>query len=477
MQRFVTGFFLVTASAIAFAQAPFTIVRPVEGATVRETVDIVMPKGSVPEGGFIAVQVDGKFLEATVPQLDKAKDALVYKLDTKAKGIADGKHTIALILYVVQNNRSIVADRSEVSVVVGNHAGIKVPEDGLLLQYRWRRGAEHAYNVSIGYDIATLTEALNRMGGRAAQIPLMQENLRLLYAVDDVKSGNLGLIRTQLLPYRGKDYAVFTASGDSAPKKHYEHRFWPVYHLLRPNGLEVYSDVPVVIELGGSTGTVPEANIFPFLPLPVLPTSKLNVGDSWQANIAMPGSNIEKTRQDGKAFTMYQARGTFEAVEWERSRPCAKLKYEISFAEGSKDTPTLEVAGREFRNNQRQRIQQIVWLDLERGVMIRSDLTIEGDLKLEAPSQTGAGTAGGAGGGPSRAGAATSGGGGGGSAGTRIDYAGQRGGPARSGTRASGESDEDERPARGTRGAPGGGRSDAGIFVRTKLYVKALLEQ
>ena len=43
----------------------------------------------VPQGTFIGVSVDGKFVEATVPEFDEKANGLVYKLDTKARKIED----------------------------------------------------------------------------------------------------------------------------------------------------------------------------------------------------------------------------------------------------------------------------------------------------------------------------------------------------------------------------------------------------
>ncbi|MER3466506.1 MAG: hypothetical protein C4340_05130, partial [Armatimonadota bacterium] len=216
------GIGIVFAAATAVAQAPFTIVKPQEGASVRETVTIVFPKNSVPRGAFIGIAIDGKFVEATVPTLDQKLDALVYKLDTKARKIPDGKHTIKVNLYMNIDGKPAIAETSEVTVTVGNYAGITVPEDGLPVRYKWRPGAAHSYTVEIGVDLSTLTEAQNRMGGRAAQLPVAVETARVLFAVDDVKPGGLGLVRAQLLPYKGRDYVVVTAANETQPTIHYQ---------------------------------------------------------------------------------------------------------------------------------------------------------------------------------------------------------------------------------------------------------------
>lgn len=469
------GIGIAFAAATAVAQAPFTIVKPQEGANVRETVTIVFPKNSVPRGAFIGVAVDGKFIEATVPTLDQKLDALVYKLDTKARKIPDGKHTIKVNLYMNVDGKPAIADTSEVTVTVGNHAGIKVPEDGLPIRYKWRPGAAHSYTVELGVDLSTLTEAQNRMGGRAAQLPVSLETARVLFAVDDVKPGGLGLVRAQLLPYKGRDYVVVTVEDDSAPTVRYQEEFAPVWRLLGPNGREVYGDVPVFWIPGGTT-SVGDSNVklYVLIPLPVLPSEPVRIGDSWQGQIGFLGS-IESAHERGRINEYQPARGTFIAVEWEQGRPCAHLRYEIETLERSSETQTLKILGREFQGNNRFRMQQDIWVTVDTGVLIRSDLVIEADQRMAAP--TGSGSAGGGGGqlAGGRRGPAAAGGSGWINNGSGMNNASPGGGGQ------AGLTDPDI-PGQG--GARGGGGSNQGgrgggqnVFVRQKIYAKMVIEQ
>lgn len=467
------GIGIAFAAATAVAQAPFTIVKPQEGANVRETVTIVFPKNSVPRGAFIGIAVDNKFVEATVPTMDEKLDALVYKLDTKARKIADGKHTIKVNLYMNVDGKPAIAETSEVTVTVGNHAGITVPEDGLPIRYKWRPGAAHSYTVEIGMDLSTLTEAQNRMGGRAAQLPVALETARVLLAVDDVKPGGLGLVRAQLLPYKGRDYVVITASGETQPTIHHQEEFAPVWRLLRPNGREVYGDAPLYWIPGGTTSVgESDVKLYVLIPLPVLPTDPVRIGDSWQGQIGFLGS-LERAREQGRINEYQPARGTFVAVEWEQGRPCAHLRYEIELLERSANTETLEILGREFQGNNRFRMQQDVWVTVDTGVLIRSDLVIEADQRMAAPTGRGSGGGGGgelAGGrrGPAAAGGSgwiNNGGGlngaspGGGGQGTLTDPEIGQGG------------------ARGRGGDQGGRGGAPNIFVRQKIYAKMLIEK
>jgi hypothetical protein len=462
------------AGAAALAQAPFTIVRPQDGSTVRETVNITMPKNSVPQGSFIGISVDGKFLEATVPTLDAAGKYLVYKLDTKAKKISDGEHTIGITLYSSGGGRAAAADKSEVRVKVGNHTGINVPNEGLLIRYKWRVGSQNTYGVSVGQEISTLSEAQNRRGGRAAQLPLGNEFMRMLFACDDVKPGGIGVIRSQLLPYVGKDYLV-VSHGAEGPKVHKANEFAAIYRLLRTNGQEEYGDVPNWWGFPGTSGYDSTQDLLAFIPLPILPTERLQVGDSWQANIAVGSGDIAAARNRGRTIEKIPARGTFEAVEWEQGKPCARLKYELEFANRSRETGSLQIAGREFKDNDKLRYEETAWISLDDGKLVRADLVIEADTKVAAPE--GGGNADpGMGGGMPTGGPQPAGGRGG------------RGGPRPMG--GGGERDNQQGPqpfgsGGGGRGGgfPGGGQTppggggNSGIFVRSKIYIKMALEK
>src|SRR5436305_15330088 len=98
MKRWIGVIFIACAAGAAVAQAPLPIVRPADGSKVREKVHILIPKNSIPQGGYIGLFLNGKFLEATVPPLSgKYYD---YVLDTKGKAIPDGPATLEAVLYV-----------------------------------------------------------------------------------------------------------------------------------------------------------------------------------------------------------------------------------------------------------------------------------------------------------------------------------------------------------------------------------------
>ncbi|GIV01633.1 MAG: hypothetical protein KatS3mg015_0463 [Fimbriimonadales bacterium] len=474
MKRLI-GLATLMVAASAVAQAPFTIVKPQEGANVRETVTVVFPKNSVPRGAFIGIAVDDKFIEATVPTLDEKLDALVYRLDTKAKQIPDGKHTLKVNLYMNIDGKPAIAETSEVTINVGNHAGINVPEDGLLIRYKWQPGRKNVYRTTVGIDLSTLTEAQNRMGGRAAQLPVAVESTRILYAVDDVKPGNIGLVRAQLLPDRGKDYTVVTAEGDSGPTMHYQEEFAPTWRLLDPAGREVYGDIPLYFSQGGEAVGESNMKLYVLIPLPVLPRDPVRIGDSWQGQIGLGGS-IEKARELGRVSEYQPARGTFVNVEWEQGRPCAHLRYQIEVLERTRETETLKIMNREFRGGNRFKMQQDIWVTVDTGVLIRSDLVIEADQRMQQSTGSGGSGSGGgqlAGG---RRGPSIAGGGG-------LLYqndGGQQRNISPGGGGQGALTDPDMPGAGGRQGglAGGGGQQGQGpaVFVRQKVYVKMIIE-
>jgi len=59
---------LLATAALALAQGtPFNILRPADGAIVREKVRIEVPRASIPQGGFVGIYIDGKFHIAGTP--------------------------------------------------------------------------------------------------------------------------------------------------------------------------------------------------------------------------------------------------------------------------------------------------------------------------------------------------------------------------------------------------------------------------
>ena len=98
----------------AAAQVPFSIVRPQNDATVRETVHVQLPRAAVPPDGYLAVSIDNRFRVAlAAPPSPKGENdqlswddaTITFLWNTKAidntpnipaaqRTVGDGAHTI-----------------------------------------------------------------------------------------------------------------------------------------------------------------------------------------------------------------------------------------------------------------------------------------------------------------------------------------------------------------------------------------------
>ena len=104
---------------LAHAQgAPFTIRKPPDGATVREKVNIEIPRKSIGPGGFIAMYLDDKFYVAVPPDEKGLNRPFSFTWDTKGSGITDGPHTVRAVLYepAAGTNGTSVTEKGSTSV-------------------------------------------------------------------------------------------------------------------------------------------------------------------------------------------------------------------------------------------------------------------------------------------------------------------------------------------------------------------------
>lgn len=390
----------------ALAQAPFTIVRPADGAKVREKVHVMIPKNSIPQGGYIGIFLNGKFIEATTPPLNgKFYD---YVLDTKGRGIADGKVNLEAVLYVDYNENPRIVDRSSVSVNVANSASIAVPAGGFKLRYRFTPGTELVYNMEQRLSISTISGTQNSLGGHAAELPLDSEKIRLMYAVDNAYGNGDGLIRIQAMTEPGKDFAMLTTETSGDPQKYYDYMMHPVYMRVNNTGNEVFGSVPTYFPIEGTSGSTGEdvmTELYADFPLPTLPAKAVSPGSSWQSRFQNGALDLEKKDEATSIVSRFPARGEFIGVEWEMGHPCAKIRNTIAQGTKTSDGKKLSAAGRAFADDKVE-MSETIWFALDRGVVMKIQRDITIDRKLESQ---GGGPAGGPGmggpagmGGPSR---------------------------------------------------------------------------
>ncbi|HMS53949.1 MAG TPA: hypothetical protein PKA27_00985 [Fimbriimonadaceae bacterium] len=464
---------LFALAAVASAQAPFTIVRPADGSKVREKVNILFPKNSVPSTGYIAIYVGGKFVEAVVPPVEG--DYLKYVLDTKGKKIADGKLNIKAVLYADTGERSRIIDTSEIDVEVANSSSIAVPENGLTLRYRFTPGAQYVYKLEQKIGTSNLTENQAKGGARVAELPVDFETLRLLYAVDNAYSNGDGLVRVQALMPKGKDKIIFTDPGDGETNVYNDYDMHSVYSRLSSTGAEVFSSVPRYFPMEGSSqgGTVLNLYAFGF-PLPVFPSKAVKPGSFWNAPFQIPNVDINK-RDELKSFVQRipNVRGDFEKVEWEMGHPCAKIKHSYEMGGGA----TAAMMQR-FTGMSAAKIEETIWFALDKRIPIkiqreftidRREETQAADTGMQGGGEMGGGgpTAAGASGGPRRGG--VSGSGGGGSAGNDFIQ-----GPVRAGA-SSGNPPQGGGLGRGGRGGEGCGAGGGANVTIVRMRIQQIL--
>ena len=475
MKRAISSIVFVGAVAFSFAgQGSFTIVRPLDGSTVREKTRILVPKNSVQDSGYIGIFLDGKFLEAVVPKESDDKKYLEYMLDTKA--YEDGNHKLELKYYVDYNSQPRVVDSSSIDIVIGNKKGIEVPEDGIQMRYKFNVGSERIYKLQQKQITSIISEAdQKKSGARPFEFNSEGEAITLLYAVDNKYGNGEGLMRMQVVPDRGvknREYAFLTTSDATAPQRFYPESMAPIYMRLTPTGREVFGAVPD--GMGGGDRFA----LYAAFPLPVLPSKSIRVGDSWRTNFQQGALDMAKLHTTNTVVEKMvdQARGEFVGVEWEMGRRCAVIKNTIS-----QGTPTLskkEGAATEGISDRKVSVTETIWFDIDNGIIVKfyQDTTIEGKANFgligggasgNGPSAPGA--AGGRGKGPddfSITDPFRQRGGKGGPPPAGMSGGGQKGGPQGAGMAG---------PA-GMGGAQGGGQDVSG-FVRTRFQRLFVLQK
>ena len=434
MKRCVATLLSLGFAGLVLAQAPFTIVRPADGSKVREKVHFLIPKNSVPDGGYIGVfttttDASGgqkrRFIEGVIPRVpsknpdyedyvpDKNSKFVEYVMDTKAMSIPDGAVNVELVLYVQYGEQPRVVDRSSVDLTVANSASIKIPEDGIKLRYKFIPGIEYVYDVEQRVSVQTLTEAQNQMGEKPGDLPLDAERLRVLYAIDNVYPNGDALIRCQTLPSKGKDYAYLTAVGDTEPKKYMDYEMASVYSRVSGTGMEVFGSIPLYWPLGGITGVGNPLDLYLVAPWPTLPDSPRKPGENWQSRFQEDSIDLSKLYEQNKLVTNDIARGEFLRVEWESGFPCAVLRNSFSASNPSKEAARLAARGSNF-TTEKESIEETIWFALDRGIVVKdvTTETFEGKVTVSTggygggpsgpggPGMTSRGGRGGAGGGP-----------------------------------------------------------------------------
>lgn len=355
MKRAAIGL-LMLCSAAALAQAPFTIVRPQDGARVREVVQIRFPIRSVPQGGFIGVSINGKFVEAVAPaalDTDRERGHYIYRWDTKRLNVPDGEHTIQLTLYSNPEGGAgaRVLGRSSVSLQVENE--IKVPAEGIFLRYRWTPGKMYRYDVKA---VAKEVNEVQYSGLSPEETLLSEVSLRGDLNVMDFRN-SLGLISWTLIPpaieIQGGQVSTITSD-----------RMAPVYQEIETTGRVRYQV--------SRTPDAQQAEEFYFwvADLPLLPPRRYKPGDRWSATI----SNYDPLRSGDitEVSNQIPVAARLERFEWERGYKCAKIVYEFT----GNLPGEIELSGLRLERP-KSTVRRVVYFAYDIGQVIRMTTTVQ----------------------------------------------------------------------------------------------------
>ncbi len=314
-------------STKSYAQgAPFTIQMPPNGATVRETVAVKIPRDSIGPGAYVAIFVDGRFVSATRPNDNFNQSDFVYDWNTKALGVSDGEHTIMAELFTPSANGgkdyTQIASTSEVKVNVANiiHNGPKV----LRMRYHYPTGYHFNYSI----DSTSAIEGAYSDAGVSANIPLASAKSQMLMSIEN---GSEALIRNKLtnlsLTEGGRDTTI---PSDELSES--------VYQVLDSQGNQHYAYPQILALIALSENGVP---IGASLNLPTLPQAPVEVGQSWispRQLLLIPGLVLSIPHP-------VTLKSKLVDLEWQNGYPTAKIEQTFDLANGGLKIPKYLMVG------------------------------------------------------------------------------------------------------------------------------------
>jgi hypothetical protein len=287
--------------------APFTIRRPPDGATVREKVNVEIPRASIGPGGFVAIYVDDKFTVAVPPDEKGMRRPFEFTWDTKSENISDGPHTIRFVLYEPAGGGAgtAVAEKSATSVRLNVANIIHNGPSTLHLRYKLPEGQNLEYSR---VSTAKITNSGISIGNTNDTL-LAQTDSKLL--LDIVNPTPLALVRNKLT-----SLSILQSGQETTLDK--DQLSASMYQEMDPLGEVHY-------ETGSGVGIdefmaqgLPVNNT---LELPLLPNSPVAIGTSWSTprqRLDIPG--VPPALQPRVTLT-----NKLVDLEWEDGYPTAKI--------------------------------------------------------------------------------------------------------------------------------------------------------
>lgn len=312
----IIGFATVLSYAAGQQESePFTIVKPVEGQVVRETVRVEVLRGNLPLGGFAALSIDGTGVLARA--VDDDAKAIVFLWDTKEElpsltggpskegiRVGDGHHSISVAGY---NSSGRKVDESSVNVVVQNAIEKDFP-DGIFLGHRFRTGD------TVSYDEKTVTRFKHEgLKGPQKWVLMDLGNLsserEWSQTVADIVSPSSAVL-----------WRKFTKGGKATG--------FGITSLLPENNRisYMYIDTNGWSEPTSRSRRVGETGLSDWVTLPL---KKVKVGDTWRSKV-----RIVLDPYDIRAIEDATAESKLVGFEWESGRECAKIVTDVEWKTG-----------------------------------------------------------------------------------------------------------------------------------------------
>jgi hypothetical protein len=290
----LTAFTITT--AVADDARTIRLLRPLDGATVREMVPIRISPSDLPSDGYVTVSIDKVFRSA---QLIEPGNSLIYTWDTQAayqdpndpgvdKYTDDGTHEIEIAVYDRQGNLTA----SGTSTIRLANKVTNLP-DGITLSYNWSQDETLRYKRHSELNMLST-------GGDDSSQNVETADIRFARSIEDATGGEY-LVRD--LVYED---GIITEHGTQAPVQSL-FTLKSRYRTVNRFGQVLVEETPF------STG-----DHFGF-PIPEVKDQRITVGDSWEAQIeaSVTWANLKPTELAGNA--------RLDSFEWQDGYPTAKV--------------------------------------------------------------------------------------------------------------------------------------------------------
>ncbi|MDO8682307.1 MAG: hypothetical protein Q7N50_02335 [Armatimonadota bacterium] len=356
--------------AVCFALASGSVcaqklLKPVDGATVREVVRIAITRDAVPRGGYISVFIDGRFVGAGATVSDASPQAVVFAWNSKAQfedatlSLADrlpkdGNHKLRVQIHEASG---MMKEAITSSFVLANKAPRLSPNDKIKLAYRFQTGAASVYRVKI--DSQMTSNSGSAVGGG---IPITGE-YKVIQTIEDARPDGSALVS-----YRIDAGGSFAVLGQPAMINGGKES-GSVYKEVNRYGQVIRREGKLqdnVLSRSGR-GSIPDI-------LAQLPRTEVKIGDSWKA------AEKEEFRIEGVGEIVgLGATSTLEDLEWEKGQVCARIKSVFSGAgrlvANDKNQTQTRVSG-----------EGIFYVGVKTGKLVKSSVFLSSYVNLDAPS-------------------------------------------------------------------------------------------